>query len=96
MFWSKNKKEKYTPVNPSFIYINVGCMGCSLNGLVFVMLFNFFIIRSSSANNAFPFPESSIAPTQLRFSNFRLYTSSFKYYQANSYCNLVLERKSNR
>ena len=27
----------YTPVNPSFYYIIVGCKGCSLHGLVFVM-----------------------------------------------------------
>ena len=28
MFWNKNKKNRYTPVNPSFtIYIKVGFMG---------------------------------------------------------------------
>ena len=26
MFWSKTKKNKYTPVNP-FFYIKVGCKG---------------------------------------------------------------------
>ena len=30
----------------------------------------------------------------LNISNVRFYTSSFKYYQANNYCNLVLERKT--
>ena len=33
MFWSKNKKKMYTPVNPSFR----GVRGSSLHGLVFVM-----------------------------------------------------------
>ena len=27
MFWSKNKKNMYTPVHPSFHYIKVGCKG---------------------------------------------------------------------
>ena len=30
----------------------------------------------------------------INLSNIRFYTSSFKYYQANNYCNLVLERKT--
>ena len=37
MFWSKNKKNQYTPVNPSFTIKNRGVRGCSLHGLVFVM-----------------------------------------------------------
>ena len=36
MFWSKNKKKIYTPVNPNLLY-KMGCKGCSLHGLVFVM-----------------------------------------------------------
>ena len=27
MFWSKNKKNRYTPANPSFYYIKQGFMG---------------------------------------------------------------------
>ena len=27
MFWSKNKKKMYTPVNPQFYYMKVGCKG---------------------------------------------------------------------
>ena len=27
MFWSKNKKNRYTPANPSFFYIKVGFTG---------------------------------------------------------------------
>ena len=27
MFWSKNKKNMYTRVNPTFFYIKVGCKG---------------------------------------------------------------------
>ena len=27
MFWSKNKKNRYTPANPSFFYIKVGFKG---------------------------------------------------------------------
>ena len=27
MFWSKNKKIMYTRVNPTFVYIKVGCKG---------------------------------------------------------------------
>ena len=27
MFWSKNKKNMYTRVNPTFFYIKVGCSG---------------------------------------------------------------------
>ena len=27
MFWSKNKKNRYTPVNPCFFYIKVGFKG---------------------------------------------------------------------
>ena len=41
MFWSKNKKNRYTPVNPSFYYINVGFKGVNIartsfpDGLIF-------------------------------------------------------------
>ena len=38
MFWSKNKKNMYTPVNPSFTIQKWGVRGYSLHGLVFVML----------------------------------------------------------
>ena len=37
-FWIKNKKNRYTPVNPSFYYINVGFKGYTLQGHVFMML----------------------------------------------------------
>ena len=26
-FWTKNKKRRYTPVNPIFFYIKLGCKG---------------------------------------------------------------------
>ena len=37
MFWSKNKKNMYTRVNPTFSIKKWGVRGCSLHGLVFVM-----------------------------------------------------------
>ena len=47
MFWSKNKKIMYTPVNPSFTIEKWGVRGCSLHGLVFVMdLSNKIFLRS--------------------------------------------------
>ena len=30
MFWSKNKKNRYTPAYPSFFYIKVGLNGVSI------------------------------------------------------------------
>ena len=47
MFWSKNKKKKYTPVNPSFFYIKVGCKGvfvtrtCFRDGKVGLNVFSY-------------------------------------------------------
>ena len=38
MFWSKNKKNRFTRVNPTFFYIKVECKGCSLHGHVILML----------------------------------------------------------
>ena len=38
MFWSKNKKNRYTPANPSFTIKNWGLEGYSLHGHVFLML----------------------------------------------------------
>ena len=40
MFWSKNKKNRYTPAYPSipqFYYIEVGFKGYSIHGHVFLM-----------------------------------------------------------
>ena len=37
IFWSKNKKIMYTPVNPSFTIYKWGVRGFSLHRLVFVM-----------------------------------------------------------
>ena len=36
MFWSKNKKNRYTPAYPSY-YIKVGSKGFTLHGYVFLM-----------------------------------------------------------
>ena len=43
MFWSKNKKNRYTPANPSFNIIKKkwGLRGYSLYGHVFLMLWGF-------------------------------------------------------
>ena len=37
MFWSKNKKNKYSPPYPSFPILKWGSRGYSLHGHVFVM-----------------------------------------------------------
>ena len=37
MFWSKNKKNRYTPANPSFTMYKWGLRGYSLHGHVFQM-----------------------------------------------------------
>ena len=38
MFWSKNKKNRYTPANPSFTIQKWGLRGYSLHGHVFLMI----------------------------------------------------------
>ena len=35
MFWSKNKKNRYTPANPSFFYIKVGFRGVKITRTCF-------------------------------------------------------------
>ena len=35
MFWSKNKKEMYSPCKPQFYYIKVGCKGVFITGTCF-------------------------------------------------------------
>ena len=37
MFWSKNKKNRYTPANPSFTISKWGLRGYTLHGHVFLM-----------------------------------------------------------
>ena len=37
MFWSKNKKNRYTPAYPSFAILNWGLRGYSLHGHVFLV-----------------------------------------------------------
>ena len=37
MFWSKNKKNRYTPANPSFTISKWGSRGYTLHGHVFLM-----------------------------------------------------------
>ena len=37
MFWSKNKKNRYTPANPSFTIQKWGLRGYTLHGHVFLM-----------------------------------------------------------
>ena len=38
MFWSKNKKNMYTRVNPSFTILKWGVRGYTLHGLVILMV----------------------------------------------------------
>ena len=38
MFWSKNKKNRYTPAYPSFAILKWGSRGYTLHGHVFLML----------------------------------------------------------
>ena len=38
MFWSKNKKNRYTPAYPSFSISKWGSRGYTLHGHVFLML----------------------------------------------------------
>ena len=45
MFWSKNKKNRYTPANPRFSIYKWGSRGYTLHGHVFVMIY-FFSINS--------------------------------------------------
>ena len=40
MFWSKNKKNRYTPAYPSFTILKWGSRGYTLYGHVFVMYFS--------------------------------------------------------
>ena len=40
MFWSKNKKNRYTPAYPSFAIEKWGSRGYTLHGHVFLMLGN--------------------------------------------------------
>ena len=35
MFWNKNKKKRYTPVNPIFYYIKVGLKGVYISRTCF-------------------------------------------------------------
>ena len=37
LFWSKNKKNRYTPANPSFAILMWGIRGYTLHGHVFLM-----------------------------------------------------------
>ena len=47
MFWSKNKKNRYTPANPSFTYIKVGLKGVYFSRTCFpdVIVENFNILN---------------------------------------------------
>ena len=49
LFWIKNKKNRYTPVNPSFTIQKWGLRGYSLHGHVFLML-QAFLERSMSSD----------------------------------------------
>ena len=40
MFYSKNKKKKYTAVNPSFTILKWGVRGYTLHGLVIMMRYS--------------------------------------------------------
>ena len=35
MFWSKNKKDRYTPASPSFFYMKVGYKGVSITWICY-------------------------------------------------------------
>ena len=37
LFWGKNKKSRYNPVNPSFTIFKWGLKGYTLHGHVFIM-----------------------------------------------------------
>ena len=37
MFWSKNKKNRYTPANPSFSILKWGLRGYTFHGHIFLM-----------------------------------------------------------
>ena len=45
MFWSKKKKNRYTPAYPSFTILLWGLGGYSLHGDVFLMCFHENILR---------------------------------------------------
>ena len=38
MFWSKNKKNRYTPANPNFAILKWGSRGYTFHGHVFLMI----------------------------------------------------------
>ena len=42
MFWSKNKKNMYTRVNPTCSILKWGVRGCSLHGHVILMLITLY------------------------------------------------------
>ena len=42
MFWSKNKKNRYTPLYPSFANIKLGYKGVFITGLIFLMKAPYF------------------------------------------------------
>ena len=43
MFWSKNKKNSYTPAYPSFTVEKLGLRGYTLHGHVFLMKSHFIV-----------------------------------------------------
>ena len=50
MFWSKNKKNRYTPAYPSFAILKWGLRGYSLHGHVFLMLFYWLLTVHIATN----------------------------------------------
>ena len=55
MFWFKNKKNRYTPVNPSFTYIKVGYEGLYISWTVTAQLCPhlFLCFRMCKKKNSF-------------------------------------------
>ena len=66
MFRSKNKKNIYTPANPSFVYIQVGFEGYSLHGNVLLMAFlvSFVIF---TILNSYPGSQKSLSRKKKKF-----------------------------
>ena len=43
MFWSKNKKNRYTPANPSFSLLKWGSMGYTFHRHAYPKIFTYFV-----------------------------------------------------
>ena len=50
MFWSKNKKNRYTPANSSFTIQKWGLQGYSLHGHVFLIIKQYQVLDSETGD----------------------------------------------